>query len=260
MSDLASILAPESTLNDLSGKLSPAESPLLKMAQGLSGLIGGQNPNVTGTPPVQSEDFLPQLPKNKTDLALLLMSVLAPSAKLGFELKNSAQKAKPLMEKINSKDTLWHTTGLDKLRDILRSGKLKPGNPETGPLGVSTSRVPLIESMKRDVHLELDPRKMAKSVPFAEYGYQKGSHSTGQPFAKGINYNPFEFETRVLGDVPLNKTLRNVFYDPEYLPQRYDPGSLEDLLSEVKQLLGKQGVNLTPLSEKALPTIRMRQP
>ena len=133
-----------------------------------------------------------------------------------------------LIKKINLKNPLYHYTSARNAEQILKSGKIKTSNVFPGytedqywnqlsnknlPKSFSVTRDPMFTSRPHahigtDVKLILDRddliRKGHRIKPFAEEGFKKTKKSL---FYKGEDKirNPyFEFEERILGDLPVS--------------------------------------------------------
>jgi len=144
---------------------------------------------------------------------------------------------------INSRDSLYHATTVEGFNGIMNDGVIRPGYAG----GVSTSRVPKIQTKDSSISFVIDKDLAPSSSPIAEDEYKKVD------YYKGNKQNPrFEFENRTndyKAKIPLSSVkgiivdrnqLRNelgVAYDSERGDFR-----IHEKLSELQQKAQERGL------------------
>lgn len=153
-----------------------------------------------------------------------------------------AYHQKPVNDRIQARDTVFHATNPQALESILKEGEIVPSAYADTDRGVSVSRVPRVMSSVTEksgfsahgpVSLVIDPAKAPPMRPYAEPVYGKTVPAPLRNERRKMNPY-FEFESRTYGQPVPKEAIREIWLD------RADIGEADALVAADLQRYGME--------------------
>jgi hypothetical protein len=235
------ILDPDGEIVETTSSKAEAEAAIAESGQ--EGYTIREVPNEP--PPLVPETLAPVVPAAPAVLSTPLEKVVAePPALVPVTSGLTAPASTNLNERINARDTLFHSTTPSGMLGVFQSGKLEPGAEGT----LSLSRVPVGKYGANDISFEIDP------------SYVKGR----KPVKADVLHDEYEMVTDE--PVPI-EAIRRIVVDKKavdrwnQLPDEVEDYSAEKALYDrIRKIAEERGIPVEEGSRRELRRVRAGTP